>query len=109
MYHVVLDNFLCRTRQNIVCDDAAEGVGHDGDLATVGLEVGVPLDEHLVEPVQLLLQDLPNLHSEKVERERDNFTLMLNLKVILTQALSDEKSTATYISFYKFIYSAVYP
>ena len=51
--------------ENVVGDDATEGVGGDRDLSAVGLEVGVPLHEHLVQPIQLLLEHLPDLHPEK--------------------------------------------
>ena len=48
--------------QDVVGDHAAQRVRHDGDLAALGLEVGIPLHEHLVQAVQFLLQRLPDLH-----------------------------------------------
>ena len=46
-------------RQYIIGDNAAQRVGDDGDLAPVGFEVGVPLDEHLVQAIQFLLKPVP--------------------------------------------------
>lgn len=55
-------------RHDVVGDDAAQRVGHDGHLAPVLLELRVARAEERVQPVQLLREALGDLHGT-VERK----------------------------------------
>lgn len=54
---------------DVVGDDTAQGVGHDGDFASLLLELWVAGAEEGVEPVQLLLQPLHQLWQQGRERK----------------------------------------
>ena len=52
------------TRHDVIGDDTAEGVRHNGHFAALSLKVRVPFAEERVQSIQLLCKALCNLERE---------------------------------------------
>ena len=52
----------------VMAGNITERVSDYGHFPTIGLKSWVPRSEHLIQPVQLVLQGAPDLHSEERTR-----------------------------------------